>query len=176
MRLKILSWNCQSAQNKVVELSNFLNKTMHHIVLLQETWLNPKVQIKIPNYVCLRQDRNSDSRYPHGGVAILVHSSLQNNYSRVKFVDLNSIESIFIQLTLNTFSFTIGSIYASSSLNTTESKIDLEKLFSRPGPFVLAGDYNAKHTSWNNVKSDGKGNHLLRICEKIYVRSISVTI
>ena len=166
MRLKILSWNCQSAQNKVVELSNFLNKTMHHIVLLQETWLNPKVQIKIPNYVCLRQDRNSDSRYPHGGVAILVHSSLQNNYSRVKFVDLNSIESIFIQLTLNTFSFTIGSIYASSSLNTTESKIDLEKLFSRPGPFVLAGDYNAKHTSWNNVKSDGKGNHLLRICEK----------
>ena len=79
--------------------------------------------------------------------------------------DVDSVESIFIQLNINSFSFTIGSIYASSSLNVREARTDLGKLFSRPGPFVLAGDYNAKHTNWNNLKSDGKGRNLLRICD-----------
>ena len=168
MRLKILSFNCQSAQGKVVELSQFLEKKFFHIVLLQETWLNSKVSFKIPNYLCLRQDRETNSRYPHGGVAILVHNSLKNNYNRVKFVDLDFVESIFIQISINSFTFTIGSIYASSSpkIKAEEMRKDLEKLFSRPGPFVLAGDYNAKHTSWNNVKSNGRGRDLLKICAK----------
>lgn len=164
MKLKILSWNCHSLQTKVPEISKFLYRNLYHIVLLQETWLNPNIPFQIPNYVCLRQDRDSNSRYPHGGVAILVHSSL--DYKRVKFVKLDFVESIYIQISVSNFTFTVGSIYASSSLKVTEARMDLEKLFSRPGPFVLAGDYNAKHISWNNVKNNRKGTDLLRICNK----------
>jgi Endonuclease-reverse transcriptase len=164
MKLKILSWNCQSLQTKVLELCHFLKSNFFLIVLLQETWLNSRVPIKVLNYDCVRQDRDSNSQYPHGGVAFLFHKSL--GYKRCDVVGLEFIESIFINLSIHAFQFTVGSIYASSSLKKTEVKIDLEKLFARPGLFVFAGDYNAKHTSWNNVKSDNKGTSLLRICEK----------
>ena len=38
-------------------------------------------------------------------------------------------------------------------------------MISHSGPFVLAGDFNAKHTSWNNVKFDQSGCHLKKICD-----------
>lgn len=163
MKLKILSWNCHSLQNRVQELSHLLDQNPFHVILLQETWLNAKVTIKIPNYFCLRQDRKTDSRYPHGGVAILIHNSLKSQFNRVKFVELNSFESIFVHFSSSTFPFTIGSVYAPPKLTATETKEAFSKLFSRPGPFVIAGDFNARHTSWNNVNCTTRGKDLLRI-------------
>jgi exonuclease III len=166
MRLKILSWNCQSLRSKIFELSDFLENNFYHFVLLQETWLNQNSKIHFPNYVCVRKDRNSHSRNPHGGVAILVHVSLKNNYAMLKPVDLDFVESIIIQVNLKNFNFTLGSIYSPATCRATDVRSDLEKLLSKPGPFILAGDYNAKHTSWNNSKSNIKGKHLLRICNE----------
>jgi hypothetical protein len=162
MNLKVLSWNCRSLQSKLQELKEFLQNNFHHIILLQETWLNSKVNIEFPHYTALRKDRVSSSRCPHGGVLILVHNSL--SFRATTFTNLEHSEAIFIRLLLNNSEIVVGSFYC-SPLTPPDLRIaDYKKLFSRNGPFIIAGDFNAKDTSWNNEKSDKCGRRLRKIC------------
>lgn len=164
MKLNVFSWNARSIQGKLIELRNHLNSNFYHIILLQETWLNPKVSFNIPHYTCIRKDRESESRYPHGGVLILVHRSV--TFKETKFAKLKFSEAIFIRVFSGTRELIIGTVYVSPSLSCAERKFDYEKLVSRPGPFVIAGDFNAKSTAWNNLKGDRSGANLLRLCDE----------
>lgn len=167
MSLNVLSWNIQSFRSKKSEFVTFLQNNFFHVILLQETWLNDKVQFSIPNYTCLRNDRPSNSQNPHGGVMICVHKSL--HISRVFTKKLPFIEAIFAELSSGARKITIGSVYNSSALTTSQSRDDLYSLLSVTGPLVMAGDWNAKHTSWNNTSCNRKGSDLLKICqEKLY--------
>lgn len=164
MSLKILSWNCQSAQGKILELKRFISTNNFHVIFLQETWLNPKISsnvIKIPNYACERVDRQSDSRYPHGGVLAFIHCSIK--YRKINFANLFHTESLFIEVTVDNKVYTIGTVYSSSSLSISESRSDFVTLLSRPGPFIITGDWNARHSEWNNVKTNRKGTNLSKI-------------
>lgn len=158
MFIKIVSWNCQSIRNKQYELNNLLNTKVIHIVALQETWLNTSNTISFRDYNLVRKDRDSQSRNPHGGVAFLVRKDL-----KIKIITPTNpqfIESLFILVQAEAFSFTLGSIYSSSSLKRYEAKADIIKLLSIRGPFALMGDWNAKHEHWNNFKSNLKGKDL----------------
>lgn len=84
---------------------------------------------------------------------ILVHNSV--SFKRVKFCTTEFFESIFIQVNSAYGDLTIGSIYNPNTKNS-EFYADMKKLLSRPGPFVLAGDWNAKHSNWNNIIAIGK--------------------
>jgi exonuclease III len=162
MNLKVLSWNCRSLQGKLHEFKEFLQNNFHHIILLQETWLNSKVNIEFPHYTAVRKDRASSSRCPHGGVLILVHDSL--SFRATTFTNLENSEANFIRLFLNDSEIVVGSFYC-SPLTPPDLRIaDYKKLLSRNGPFIIAGDFNAKDTTWNNEKSDKCGRKLRKIC------------
>jgi hypothetical protein len=162
MNMKVLSWNCRSLQSKLVELKEFLKNNFYHLILLQETWLNSKINIHFPNYNAVRKDRDSSSRCPHGGVLILVHESL--NFRVTTFSNLVNSEASFIRLHLNGSDIVVGSFYC-SPLTPPDLRIaDYKKLLSRNGPFIIAGDFNAKDTYWNNEKSDKCGRRLRQIC------------
>src|SRR5690349_15946556 len=160
MRLKILSWNCRSIFNKKDQLDFYLNSLPFeqtiHILLLQETWLNPKANFHLKNYCCLRRDRtnNKNDNYSFGGVMIMIHESLL--FSSTK-INLEIVENILIQLNIGSFKVTIGSIYSSSSISRKQAKSDITKLLSHPAPYIFAGDWNAKHSSWGNLNSTNKG-------------------
>lgn len=162
MSNNILAWNCQSLKSKIPELSRLILKNNYHIILLYETWLNEKIEIKIPNYNCYRKDRLSNSRFPHGGVAILVHKSI--NHAIIECCSLNHFEAIFIKIPCHSSYVTIASVYCPPSLSMLEFKNDISKLLSIHGPIVLAGDFNAKHQAWNNIKNCRKGIQLLKMC------------
>ena len=162
MSNNIIAWNCQSLKHKIPELSRLIQKNTYHVILLYETWLNEKIEIKIPNYNCYHKDRLTNSRYPHGGVAILVHKSV--NHAVVECCKLNHFEAIFIKIPCQTNYVIIASVYCPPSLNMTDFKKDFKKLMSIQGPIVLAGDFNAKHQAWNNVSNCRKGIQLLKMC------------
>jgi hypothetical protein len=164
MNLKVLSWNCRSLQSKLQELKEFLQNNFHHIVLLQETWLSPKISIHFPHYIAVRKDRNSFSRCPHGGVLILAHESLI--FRSTTFTILENSEANFIRLDLDGREIVVGSFYCSPKTAPELRIADYKKLLSRNGPFVIAGDFNAKDTSWNNVKYDKCGKSLRKICRE----------
>jgi exonuclease III len=140
MNLKVLSWNARSIK-KNPELYHHLESDFYHLILVQETWLNT---VNLPNYTCIRNDRESNSPYPHGGVLIFVHSSVHFNI--VKFANLSNIEATFIRIPFARY-LVIGSIYCSASLKASEKQADYQNLLFRLGSFVLAGDFNVKHSS-----------------------------
>jgi exonuclease III len=149
MHLKILSWNCQSFSTpKLDALKNFLNDCANpnsfHLILLQETWLNSKREISLPHYKCVRKDRqNGDNLRSHGGVLVFVRRDI--NFKAATFSNLNLMDSVFIEVETGIFPIIFGSVYSLSRMSRKDSKSDFEKLLSRGDPFVLAGDFNAKH-------------------------------
>jgi hypothetical protein len=165
MNLKVLSWNCRSLQSKLDELKEFLRNNFHHVILLQETWLSSKISIHFPHYIAVRKDRgSSSSRCPHGGVLILVHESL--SFRSTTHTNLENSEANFIRLLLDDREIVVGSFYCSPKTAPDLRIVDYKKLLSRNGPFVIAGDFNAKDTSWNNEKYDKCGKSLRKICRE----------
>lgn len=170
MKMLCMSWNARSIRknnlnNKLIELrSHILSlSNPYHLIFIQETWLDEKCKIELPGYFCLRKDHLSDKNYPHGGVLIFIHKSIV--FREINFCTSEFSDSVFAQISSGSFDFVIGSVYASPSTKISERKQDFHKLVTRPGPFVLAGDFNSKHISWNNEKSDRSGMNLQKLCD-----------
>ena len=165
MLLRILSWNCQSIRGKISELANYLENNFFHVILIQETWLNESIHINLRNFICIRKDRplKANSKMSHGGVLIFIRQNI--DFKVIKFPSSDLIESLFIKISVDSRNIIIGSIYNPSSLSVKESKENLFKICSASGNFIMAGDFNAKHSSWNNVRENRKGRDLMKICE-----------
>ena len=73
--LRILQWNARSLHSNGDDLTHHLSKCndLHHILCLQETWLQGDNVFNIPHYISLLKPRNSGIR---GGCAIFIHKSI----------------------------------------------------------------------------------------------------
>lgn len=162
-KLKITVWNSQSLKPKIPEFSKFLNDHKVDIGLISETWLNSSIKISIPGFYIYRSNRNSDSRFPHGGVAICVRIGI--SHSHFKSINLAHVENCFIRIPFENSYLTIGSLYCPPQMSVVNFKSDLSILMSLPGPLILAGDFNAKHTSWNNFSNNRKGIELVKLAD-----------
>lgn len=79
---------------------------------------------------------------------------------------MEHIETIFIKIASFSNFVNIGSIYAPPSIPFQDFKKDINKLLSLTGSTVIAGDFNAKHHSWNCIKNCRKGNEIASVCSK----------
>lgn len=61
--------------------------------------------------------------------------------------------------------FTLTAIYCSPANSRAQSFKFFNHVLSINGPHVVAGDYNAKHTAWNNISSCRKGLDLLKLIQ-----------
>lgn len=156
MALKILSWNARSLRNKFSEISHFLDKNSHEIILISETHLDSLNNFSIPNYTTYRVDRR------WGGVAILIQHSIP--HSKLQSTSMDYAESISIRIDDSQNPFTICSLYCSPAANRVKSIEFFEKALSLPGKVVYAGDFNAKHQAWNNNSFTLKGRDLYNLC------------
>lgn len=148
-------WNAQSLRPKVPELSKFLEKNSVDIVLISETWLNPSIVLNIPGYIFYRKDRDSASRFPHGGVGVLIRKTV--SHSLFRSYKTNFIENLFIKVPFQDTELHIGVVYCPPNTPMQNFKEEFNKLFSTSHPTIIAGDVNAKHQYWNNTKTDRKG-------------------
>ena len=156
MTIKVLSWNANSIRNKIPELSLFLSKNPHDIILISETWLCPSDTFDLPDFNCHRVDR------PHGGVAILLKTHL--SYTSLKSVALPNAEAISVKILNSDDDFRIHSLYISPSATRSQAKAFFTSILSTNEPAIFAGDFNAKHNDWNNVTNCRKGCDLSSLC------------
>ena len=147
--LKILQWNCCGIQNKLTELTSFVNEHNIKIIVLQETKLTNKSKTpEIPNFVLVRKDRKRDTG---GGLAIFIHSSIIfQEYD--PFPDNQYIESQAIK---------IGDIILAN--------IYIPPASSCPGPppvitpyllqedSLILGDFNSHDSLWHSPIFDSRG-------------------
>lgn len=81
-KIKILTWNTQGLQHKIPELEEFLISNQIDIACIQETLLNPKLKIHIPNYIFLRRDRkkrDNEPGYIGRGIGIFIKQGFKFN-------------------------------------------------------------------------------------------------
>lgn len=157
--LKIIALNMNSliSHTKRAELSILIEKTNPHIMLLSETKLNKKHKLSFRNYNLIRNDKEEGSV----GTAILVKNNFdieiltsKQTSSKLEYTAIK-ITGISVNKPLYVFS-----IYNNSQPNPNiESDITqlVNMVPNRSFPFVIGGDFNAKHTTWLNINNNTNG-------------------
>ena len=167
LNLRLAYWNANGIRNKKLALTDFLHKHNIDAILVNETHLKQQIKFYIPNYRVYRTDRPPPDPPPPngivgGGTAILIKSSLSHHYipSVTQLIETTTV-------VLNTTSGPIKLIAAYSPPKIAIPRQELTTLFKENTPTLLAGDLNAKHTSWNSRVVTTKGRSLKSISESL---------
>ena len=157
MPIKSLVWNAHSLFPKLPELNQLIDKHEIKLIFISESWLHDRSNVHMPHFTCYRLDRS------RGGVCIFIHKSIPHSFSRQ--LSQQMAETIFLKIHTNNGDITVGSVYCSPALTRANAKKFFNKILSVSGSSILAGDFNAKHTLWNNTSNSHKGIDLLNLCD-----------
>lgn len=159
--LSVISWNCNGLQGKILELREFVQEHAPDLILLQETHLRPGINLRIPNYNIIRDDHiNNNSPRPIRGTAICIKNSL--NFNPVSLPPLKIAGATGVTLTFPSAipSLTFVSVYMPIGESASDVIHDLRRLLSCDVNTLVAGDFNAHHTSWNCRNNNTYGTNI----------------
>lgn len=153
--LKFLFWNAQSitSKTKQIQLEHILEIEKIDICLLVETFLKPQHTFQLKNFIVYRNDRLS---HAHGGVAIAIRNNISHK-SRSPF-NTSFIENIAIEIKINNVPTCITAAYSPKYSSHFANDIDI--LTAQDIQYMVFGNFNAKHTSWNCNSNNKSGNLL----------------
>lgn len=160
LNINVMFWNCRSIRNKIFELIHFLNSNNVDICLLSETWLSDENTFYHPQYSCVRRDRVGRNG---GGVAILVKKTIQFNI--IPCIATEVVENVGIEISFRENSnLRIYSVYFPGGQNNSvfrnKFKSDIRKMLNMPYKYLICGDLNSRHRSWNCLRANPWGNIL----------------
>lgn len=152
---KILLWNAQGISNKSkqIQLEYFVQRERIDIILLVETFLKQQHAFQLKDFMVYRNDRLNQA---HGGVAMAIRKTLQHKFCSP--LHTNYIENIAIEIIINNSPTRIIAAYCPKQSTYFEN--DIQLLTSASNQFMIFGDFNAKHRSWNCSKNNKSGNQL----------------
>lgn len=164
--LVVTTWNADSIRHKKTELENFIKDRNIDIILLQETYLKPQDNFKIPNYQIYRKDRLNK---PGGGVAIAIKNRIDHflaeNHSTA------NTESITVKVKINDRrTLKVTSIYIPPANNLGED--ELRRIFEGGDQVLVGGDLNAKHPSWNSRRTNTKGKIIDKFIKDHHLKAV----
>ncbi|GFW38586.1 RNA-directed DNA polymerase from mobile element jockey [Trichonephila clavipes] len=124
---------------------------------LTETWLEPGIDPQIANYRLFKDDR---IEFPHtvtrGGTAIYCKNEIVHN--RVPLPATPGIDATAVQIKIkNAPPLNIISAYIRKSAQSRFPSEDFKKNFNSGSNCIIAGDFNASHVDWHNVKNTRYG-------------------
>nr|CAI5850532.1 unnamed protein product [Callosobruchus analis] len=135
----------QSLKPNATALSHFNNQVFEEILY------NSGDSLKIPNCDVIRCDRLTGGG---GGTAGVVRRNV--DYCKGVNPILTSIESTSVVVNMEDgYGLKLISTYGLCGGRIHEA--DLESLLNFPGQLIVAGDWNAKHTSWGSRRNCPSG-------------------
>lgn len=168
--LKMAAINANSivSHQRRLDLEQLIIDNKLHIALVSETKLNTKHRISIENYDVIRTDRPNAKK--GGGTAIIIRSDI--NYKRITNPSSNRnkmLEYTIVQLkTTASQKIYIISIYITSNAQSEGHFItELSELFTKlkldedNNYYVIAGDFNARHTEFGDRTNRLRGRLLV---------------
>lgn len=148
--LKILQWNINGYLNHYDQLQILIKSHNPKIISLQETHLLLTTNIPIPINFTLYNANSSINR--HGGVALLIHNSIQQQNIPINCLNFDNIA---VQVH-SKIKFTIISSYIPP--NRTFNLKNLKDTYNNLQPPVLiTGDFNSWHRSWGSQYNNSRG-------------------
>lgn len=158
MGFHILQWNCQSVWNKRPELE--ARSKDYDIIILSETWLEPRSKWLFRNFDTIRSDRG-DCR--GGVIAIMVRNGIKYQALDNLFNAEGKIEICGINIFFDFKTFSIISLYKPPQVNISISK--WHNLFTHlNGEFFIGGDFNLHNTVWGSPSTCPEDQKLLKVC------------
>jgi endonuclease/exonuclease/phosphatase family metal-dependent hydrolase len=154
-KINLMFWNARSICKKQIETHNYLIDNNIQIALISETWCKKTDNIKFPNYHCYRLDREGNRG---GGVAILIRKEIKHQL--LPDLRLTVIESIGISITVNGRNLNIFSVYypgARRAAALSNFRNDIRVLTAAGSGYIICGDLNSRHRSWNCARANGAG-------------------
>lgn len=152
---KILQWNCRGLQNKWSEIQYMMSNLRPTILCLSETHLIPSdnVYYKLKTYQSHHQYASTTRR--KGGTSIFVSTSIPHSPVQIT----TPHQATAIQATIHNVTLTICSVYIPPTVQT-DYHFFHSLIQQLPNPFILCGDFNAKHQLWGSPIADRRGRTL----------------
>lgn len=154
---KFLQWNCHSIRHKKNDIITLINKYKPSIFAVQETWLKPGSNFRIPGFSCLRDDRSDG----YAGSAILVS---RNVIFKQLSLPSHSNSIFAVAVRANNISFLSIYIPEPNLAILSELKTIITSL---PPPILILGDFNIHHTSWGCYYCDSISFPFLDLCDEL---------
>ena len=163
-KINIIAINVNSliSIQRRLEIINFIKIHKPDILLISETKLDKRHKIVIDDYNIIRKDRDKDNK-GGGGTAIIIHKKFKyrivNIKKKFKTFEITTIE---IKLDNNNNKLIVAACYAPQETNDTfieefETACQQLNLQQPNNYYILAGDYNAKHSDWKNANDNTRG-------------------
>ncbi|XP_030246512.1 uncharacterized protein LOC108658168 [Drosophila navojoa] len=153
MTFKIIQWNINGYTNNYSELQTLIEKHTPLILSLQETHIIHPKSIPIPNNYTLITKNSSPS---HGGVALLIHNSLQT-----REICLNGGFDVVCAELKSNLKFRVISAYIAPnrrfSMNNLQNVLETSNI-----PVLVTGEILDKFITQSNyiLLNDGSPTHL----------------
>lgn len=167
-QLRCIEWNARGVRSKLCELYDYLFVNEIDICLINETKLNNNVNLRTDSrFALIRLDRdvnivterdNNSINNPGGGVMIILRRGIR--FDVLPLCDTATIECVGVEIHALNRSLLVFAAYfsgARTSAILTQFKRDLLKLVSLNRPFIIAGDFNCRHSFWNCSRSNAAG-------------------
>lgn len=151
--INIINWNCNGINNKINELHQFLEIHKIDIAIITELRgiINRKINIR--GYRTIKKQ----SKENRGGVAVLIKNGI--SFTEIITPEISpEIVSIKIEGDI-----LICGVYNSpQNLMTKEEWMEILKSGNK---VLIGGDFNARHSYWNNSRSNKNGKTLQEVSE-----------
>lgn len=181
--LKLIQLNINSiiSLKKRTELNIFTKRHKPHLILLSETKLGNKHTLNIHGYKTIRNDRKKNSG---GGTAILYRDNLQCEQLPTPN-KITTFECCLAKLKLkNNKNIILASTYKPPTeiVNKKQTLIkinpyELDEIYKidKNAQYIIGGDFNSKHTQWNNKTNCTNGIRIYEWYETHkYIHNISI--
>ena len=142
---RILTNNINGISSEHYSLHELIYREDCDIVLVQETKIPPGFRWRLPGY---RIYSCPGPLAGHGGTAILVKSTISHTTVTLPRLTLIQISALLIRL--GGESTLVGFVYVPPGQALPPH--DVLVLTSNHTAFILSGDFNAKHRSWNSSR------------------------
>ena len=156
---RICTLNINGIANEHYNLQAFLHREDIDILILQEIKAPQWYRWRLPGY---RTYYTPGHNPGIGGTAVAVRSSV--THSQVNLPPFLTLEATAISLLIKNCVTLVGTVYI-----PPRRPFDLQEfqaLTTIHQHFILGGDYNAKHTSWNSRLITPRGRQLFRHAEE----------
>lgn len=150
---KICHWNIRGFRSNYHHLKTLLVDTQAVVMCLQETKLPQNHRLDYPRGFTMfsKSGPHADNTVDHGGVCTLVKNNVAHHPIQLQ----TELQAVAVRCHLDQL-YTICNIYLPP--NTAISLEDLEDLLEQlPAPYMIIGDFNARHPIWGDTSTNPKG-------------------
>ena len=149
--MSIIQWNCRGYRRNYGDLCNLITTFAPICICIQESLLgdhNPRP----PKHYTIETFNPNGYAHPGNGLATLVRKDISK-----RRLDLNTpLQAMALRISFNRKPLTVCNIYIHP--NAPLNNITLQHLADQlPRPFLILGDFNARHRMWGDEGQNQRG-------------------